>query len=114
MATPAPKTTEQRVKEAVDLLKDRWQKDKKTIIQQAVIVGGVFILAIFVFFPLFFKIHTMKGQIKNLEFKINTAQEKIKHEINIVDLTEKEFTERKKNKDEFIADIFSGKVIKIL
>ncbi len=42
------------------------------------------------------------------------VQEKIKREINVVDLTEKEFIKRKKDKDEFIADIFSGKVIKIL
>lgn len=42
------------------------------------------------------------------------VQEKIKREINSVDLTEKEFIKRKKDKDEFIANIFSGKVIKIL
>lgn len=42
------------------------------------------------------------------------VQKKIKREISVVDMTEKEFTKRKKDKDEFIADIFGGKVIKIL
>lgn len=41
-------------------------------------------------------------------------QEKIKREINVVDLTEKEFIKKKKNKDEFITNIFGNKVIKIL
>ena len=41
-------------------------------------------------------------------------QEKIGREINVVDLTEKEFEKRKKDKDEFINNIFNGKVIKIL
>ena len=41
-------------------------------------------------------------------------QEKIGREINVVDLTEKEFQKRKENKDEFINNIFNGKVIKIL
>ena len=41
-------------------------------------------------------------------------QKKIKREINVVDLTEKEFCKRKNNKDEFIADIFSNKIIKII
>lgn len=41
-------------------------------------------------------------------------QERIRREINVVDLTEEEFAKRKKNKDEFIRDIFNGKAIKIL
>ena len=41
-------------------------------------------------------------------------QEKIGREINVIDLTEKEFEKRKENKDEFIMNIFNGKVIKIL
>lgn len=45
---------------------------------------------------------------------LQSVQEKIKREINVVDLTEKEFAKRKKDKDEFIANIFKGKVIKIL
>ncbi|MBU3965304.1 nucleotidyltransferase domain-containing protein [Patescibacteria group bacterium] len=42
------------------------------------------------------------------------VQERIRREINVIDLTEKEFIKRKKNKDEFISDIFNGKAIKIL
>lgn len=45
---------------------------------------------------------------------LRPVEEKIRRVINVVDLTEKEFIKRKKNKDEFIANIFSGKVIKIL
>jgi len=41
-------------------------------------------------------------------------QKRFGREFNIIDMTEKEFSKRKKNKDEFIADIFSGKIIKIL
>ncbi|MCK4891054.1 MAG: nucleotidyltransferase domain-containing protein [Candidatus Pacebacteria bacterium] len=41
-------------------------------------------------------------------------QEKIRREINVIDLTEKEFQKRKKDKDEFIMNIFNDKVIKIL
>lgn len=45
---------------------------------------------------------------------IMPLQERIRREINIVDLTEKEFQKKKKDKDEFIENIFNGKVIKIL
>ena len=41
-------------------------------------------------------------------------QEKIMREINTVDLTEKEIQKRKKNKDEFIINIFNNKIIKII
>lgn len=41
-------------------------------------------------------------------------EKKIGREINIVDLTEEEFKRKQKAGDEFIADIFSGKTIKIL
>lgn len=41
-------------------------------------------------------------------------QKKIRHEINVIDLTEKEFEKRKKDKDEFIINIFNSKVIKII
>lgn len=41
-------------------------------------------------------------------------QKKIGREINVVDLTEKEFQRRKEDQDEFIEDIFNGKVIKVL
>lgn len=41
-------------------------------------------------------------------------QKQLQREFNIIDLTEKEFAKRKKNKDEFIADIFTGNTIKII
>lgn len=41
-------------------------------------------------------------------------QKNIGREINIIDMTEKEFKKRQKNKDEFIRNIFSQKLIKIL
>lgn len=37
-----------------------------------------------------------------------------KREFNIIDLTEKELRERKKNRDEFIKNIFKNKIIKII
>ena len=41
-------------------------------------------------------------------------QKRLRREFNIIDLTEKEFTKRKKDKDEFIDNIFKGKIIKII
>lgn len=41
-------------------------------------------------------------------------QKQLQRELNIVDLTEKEFAQRKKKNDEFIKSIFSGKIIKII
>jgi len=41
------------------------------------------------------------------------VQKNIGREINIIDLTPKEFKQRKKKKDEFIKNIFSQKIIKI-
>jgi len=38
----------------------------------------------------------------------------LKRELNIVDMTETEFQKRKKNKDEFIGNIFKNKIIKII
>lgn len=40
-------------------------------------------------------------------------QDEIKREINIIDLTPKDFSLRKKRKDEFLKNIFSHKIIKI-
>lgn len=40
-------------------------------------------------------------------------QKRFGREFNIVDLTEKEFISRKRKKDEFIRNIFKGKIIKI-
>ena len=39
--------------------------------------------------------------------------EELGRELNIVDMTEKEFAKRKKNKDEFIGNIFKNKIIKL-
>ncbi|MBI4812701.1 nucleotidyltransferase domain-containing protein [Candidatus Falkowbacteria bacterium] len=44
---------------------------------------------------------------------IMPLEKSIGREINIIDMTEKEFRERKRKKDEFIADIFKNPVIKI-
>jgi len=41
-------------------------------------------------------------------------QKQLRREFNIVDLTEQELMKRKKDKDEFIADIFKNKIIKII
>ena len=55
------------------------------------------------------------GEHSSLEAKklILPLEKMIGREINIVDMTEKEFKKRKKRGDEFIKNIFSGKVIKI-
>jgi predicted nucleotidyltransferase len=42
------------------------------------------------------------------------AQKHLQREFNIVDFTEKEYARRKKNKDEFIRNIFEDKIIKII
>lgn len=44
---------------------------------------------------------------------IADLQKKLQREINIVDLTEKELGERKKKKDEFLKNIFKGKILRI-
>lgn len=41
-------------------------------------------------------------------------QKNIGRELNIIDLTERELEKRKRNKDEFINNIFSNKVIKLI
>jgi len=41
-------------------------------------------------------------------------QKQLQREFNMVDLTERELAERKKSKDEFIANIFQNKIIKII
>jgi len=55
------------------------------------------------------------GEHSSLEAKklILPLEKMIGREINIVDMTEKEFKKRKEKGDEFIKNIFSGKVIKI-
>lgn len=46
--------------------------------------------------------------------KILELQNQSQREFNIIDLTEQEYLKRKKNKDEFIENIFSEKYIKII
>lgn len=55
------------------------------------------------------------GNHSSLEAKriILPLQNEIKREINIVDLTPKEFMSRKKRRDEFLKNIFLHKIIKI-
>ena len=50
-------------------------------------------------------------EAKRLLFEL---QKHLQREFNIVDFTEKEYARRKKNKDEFIENIFEGKIIKII
>lgn len=45
---------------------------------------------------------------------VRPLEKQLQREFNIVDFTEREFKKRKKNHDEFIADIFKNKIIKIL
>ncbi len=56
------------------------------------------------------------GSHKALEAQgeIIKLQSKLDREINAIDMTESEFARRKQNKDEFIANIFAGKIIKII
>jgi predicted nucleotidyltransferase len=56
------------------------------------------------------------GSHSSLEAKrlILPLKKDLGREINIVDMTEKDFESRKKKKDEFIKNIFSQKTIKIL
>jgi len=55
------------------------------------------------------------GDHQSLQAKRMVAQmgDALQREINIVDMTETEFQKRKRNKDEFIENIFSHKNIKI-
>ncbi len=46
--------------------------------------------------------------------KILPLQRSLGREINIIDLSPEEFIEKKRKKDEFIENVFSGKIIKIL
>ncbi|MBU4512715.1 nucleotidyltransferase domain-containing protein, partial [Patescibacteria group bacterium] len=45
---------------------------------------------------------------------LNQIQKDFGREINAVEMTEKEFNKRRKNKDTFIADVFKNKFIKII
>jgi len=56
------------------------------------------------------------GSHSSLEAKRRLAklEDEIRRELNVVDMTEKEFSKRKKTKDEFIGNIFKNKNIKII
>ena len=56
------------------------------------------------------------GSHKSLDAQreITKLQNKLDREINAIDMTASEFARRKKDKDEFIAHIFAGKIIKII
>jgi len=56
------------------------------------------------------------GQHSALQAKkmILPLQRELNREFNIVDFTEAEFIKRKKNKDEFIQDVFKNKIISII
>jgi len=45
---------------------------------------------------------------------INKLEKKIKREINVIDYSEKEYEDRKKRGDDFLKNIFSDKIIKII
>ena len=60
-----------------DVLKKLWQKDKKFLIQYGITVISLVVVITFIFFPLFFKIHMMKSQAKNLSLEIRTSKSKI-------------------------------------
>ncbi len=77
MAAPIGKVI-QKSKNPVEMIKKLWQKDRKTIIQQAVILLVLVALVVFIIFPLFFKIHSMGTDLKDLELRISTAKSKIK------------------------------------
>jgi len=55
-----------------------------------------------------------QGDIKRTKTKIYDFQEKIKREINIVDFNEKEFSQRKRSKEEFVFNILNNPKIKLL
>ena len=56
------------------------------------------------------------GQKNNVDIhnKIYGLQTEFDREINIIDIDGKEFAKRKKKKDEFLGEIFSNKIIKLV
>ncbi len=54
-----------------------WKKDKKILIQYGIIVGSLVVVTAFIFFPLLFKIHIMKTQVRNLQLEIEVSKLKI-------------------------------------
>jgi Tfp pilus assembly protein PilO len=74
---PPPKGKE-KAGTLVEAFRKLWTKDKKFIIQQAIILGFLAFLILFIFIPLFVKIHDMRNDVKDLELNIRTAESKIK------------------------------------
>jgi predicted nucleotidyltransferase len=56
------------------------------------------------------------GKHSSLEAQklISPLEKKFHREFNIVDMAEKEFNKRKKNKDEFLDNVFKNKMIKLI
>jgi len=53
------------------------------------------------------------SSIESIEILYKLSKE-IRREINIIDMTEKEYLEKKKRGDDFVKNIFEGKTIKII
>lgn len=56
------------------------------------------------------------GRENNVEIhnEIYGLQAELDREVNIIDISKKEFVKRQKKKDEFLGEIFSGKIIKLI
>jgi len=53
-------------------------------------------------------------KVLKLQSEINRLQQEIDREINIVNMSEQEFLERRKNKDDFLENIFNEKYIEVM
>ena len=80
MAIPnSPKTSSaSKSKSLVVTVKNLWEKDKKIVIQQGIIIISASILIFFVLIPLSAKMFVLKNQNRELVRHIATAQTKIK------------------------------------
>ena len=76
-ATPKPAAA-QKPKNPVEAIQILWEKDKKFVIQQAIIILSLIVLVFVVFIPLFSKIHTLNEKTRELDRQIATAKTKIK------------------------------------
>ena len=77
MAPPAGKAS-QKSANPIETLRKFWEKDRKLIIQQALIVGAIVAVAVFAFCPLLVKTHLLNSRMKDLGLQIVSAQSKIK------------------------------------
>lgn len=114
--TPGQTKAAQKAKSQnpVDLIKDLWRKDKKQVIQLAVIAGGLLVLIFFVFLPLFLKIQPMRREAGDLSQQITVAKNKIKkigelkQQLDLyskeIDAVEKRFL-RIRDLDELLGDL---------